>query len=106
MAITFEEKSNLGKNIAILLVLTAIFFAIIFFAWRFLKESQTSAPNIAPPPASINIETLQDPRLADMEIFPKIVPLESEVARLNPFVEAPPVDDESESAPAEVIIDF
>ncbi len=90
MAITFKEKSNLGKNAAILAVFVAIFCAIIFFAWRFLQESRATVPDImAPMMVSVDVQALQDPRLAEMDTFPKIAPLELESPRQNPFAEAP-----------------
>ena len=98
MAITFEEKSNLGKNIAILIVLVAVFFVIIFFGWRFLRENQAPASGTMPPVSGVNIQALQDPRLADLETFPKIAPAEFETGSRNPFVETPAVESASEPA--------
>ena len=87
MAITFQEKSNLGKRIAVSLVLFLIFAAIIFFGWRFVKQSSTVPPALSVSAPTLNIEVLRDPRLAEMEMFPLISPPEEEITRENPFVE-------------------
>ncbi len=89
MAITFKEKSNLGKNAAVLVVFIAIFCAIIFFGWRFLQEGRMTVSGGAIPMVSVDIQALQDPRLAEMDTFPKVAPLELESPRQNPFAEAP-----------------
>jgi len=88
MAITFQEKSNLGKKIAVLLALFLIFAAVIFFGWRFIEQSFTAPPALPAPVPTLNVETLQDPRLADLEMFPRISPPEEEITRENPFVES------------------
>jgi hypothetical protein len=89
MAITFQEKSNLGKKIAVLLALFLIFAAVIFFGWRFIEQSFTAPPALPAPAPALNVEVLQDPRLAEMEMFPRISPPEEEITRENPFAEVP-----------------
>ncbi len=88
MAITFQEKSNSGKKIAVLLVLLLVFAAIVFFGWRFIEQSFTAPPALPASMPTLNIEVLQDPRLADLEMFPRISPPEEEIVRENPFVES------------------
>ena len=87
MAITFQEKSNLGKKIAVLLVLFLAFVAIVFFGWRFIEQSSPVPSALPASVPALNIEALQDPRLAEMEMFPRISPPEEEIARGNPFAE-------------------
>ena len=87
MAITFQEKSNLGKRIAVLLVLSAALGAVVFFGWNFTKGNSAALPAFPVPAPALNVEVLQDPRLAEMEMFPRISPPEEEIARGNPFAE-------------------
>ncbi len=87
MAITFQEKSNLGKNAAIVIVLVASFFAVIFLIGYFLRENILPASEMSTAPQNIDMEMLQDPRLAEMDFFPEITVIENNEPRLNPFVE-------------------
>lgn len=87
MAITFQEKSNLGKRIAVSLVLFAALGAVVFFGWNFIKENSAALPALPVPAPALNVEVLQDPRLVKMEMFPRISPPEEGITRGNPFVE-------------------
>lgn len=78
----------MGKKIVVLLALFLIFAAIVFFGWRFVKQSFTAPPALPAPAPALNIEALQDPRLEDLEMFPRVLPPEEEITRENPFVES------------------
>mgnify|MGYP000848311145 CR=1 FL=1 len=87
MAITFQEKSNLGERAVVLLVLLAMLGAAVFFGWNFIKENSAPLPALPAAAPAINVEVLQDPRLAEMEMFPRISLPEEEITRENPFAE-------------------
>ena len=71
----------------VLLVLLAMLGAAVFFGWNFIKENSAPLPALPAAAPAINVEVLQDPRLAEMEMFPRISPPEEEIARGNPFAE-------------------
>lgn len=95
MAITFQEKSNLGKNILILLALIALFSAVVFFAWYFLQENVPPSSILSPASTGIDVGILQDSYLAEMDFFPEIKMIEADGLRQNPFVENAVISEEN-----------
>lgn len=101
MAIIFEEKSNLGKNIAISLVILALLGAAIFWLLNLMQTNQPEIPDTPIMPAEIDVQVLQSSDLASLEIFPEITPAEIDFTNRNPFVEYVPAENEEESADEE-----
>lgn len=95
MAIIFEEKSNLGKNIVILIFVIALLAAGGFWLWNFLQTNEVEISDAPAMPAGINLEVLQDPNLASLEVFPEITPMKIDFTNRNPFVEYVPADKDS-----------
>ncbi|MFZ3073851.1 MAG: hypothetical protein WA093_01830 [Minisyncoccales bacterium] len=86
MAITFEEKNNTVRNIAIVAAIAVFLLAAGFFAWKAIQEPPIV--NLVPAENMIQIrtETLDDPRLTALELFPEIPPAVAPAVRDNPFV--------------------
>ncbi|UMX48112.1 MAG: hypothetical protein L7H18_01035 [Candidatus Nealsonbacteria bacterium DGGOD1a] len=86
MAITFEEKNNNVRNIAIVAVIAVFLIVAGIFAWKSIQEPPVV--NLIPAESAIQIRTeiLDDPRLAALELFPEIPPAAAPAVRDNPFV--------------------
>ncbi len=86
MAITFEQKSNFGKNMLILVVLISALAGGVFYVWNALRRDNAQV-DLTPPLLSHGIDTeiFQNPSLAELEIFPEIPLADPEPPRQNPF---------------------
>jgi len=87
MAITFEEKSELGKNIAIVFVLVAVSSGAGFLGWKLSQGVPVEEVVIAPNSVRINKQVLEDSRLTALEMFPSLPPAMVGEVRENPFAE-------------------
>lgn len=87
MAITFEEKSELGKNIAIVVVLVAISSGAGFLGWKLSQDVPVETVTTAPTIIRIDKTILEDARLASLEKFPVLPPAMVGAVRENPFAE-------------------
>jgi len=99
MAITFEEKSNIGKNITVLAILVLLLAGTGFLAWKLLQSTQVET--VAAPVNNVQIDkkVLSDPRIASLELFPEIPPATVGDVRQNPFVKyVAPLEDKTKSA--------
>jgi hypothetical protein len=92
MAITFEEKSYVGRNISILLAIAAVVVAAAYFIWGFLRQNLVVVPEIPTKTIGINLDILEDPALVALDMFPEITPAANEAPTQNPFVDLPPVE--------------
>jgi len=86
MAITFEEKSNIGRNITVLVILVLLLAGVIFFVWRLLQSAQVDISVEPVNNVQIDKKVLSDPRIASLELFPEIPPATVGDVRQNPFV--------------------
>lgn len=86
MAITFEEKSYVGRNILVLLAIAAATAGIGYWGWIFLQQVLVVAPPMAVSPAGIDMKILEDPAVAAFDLYPEIGAAENEFTSQNPFV--------------------
>jgi hypothetical protein len=87
MAITFEEKSDIGPKVAAVCVIVALLGAAVFFGVKLFQNEPTES--FAIPTASVKLDTevLKDPRIASLELFPEVPPAAISLVRENPFVD-------------------
>jgi hypothetical protein len=86
MAITFEEKSNVGKNISEILIIVALIAGIGFFGWKLFQGAQVVAPDMSVVNVKIDEKVLDDPRISSLDLFPEIPTATVGAVRENPFV--------------------
>jgi hypothetical protein len=99
MAITFEEKSNIGKNITVLVILGVLLAGAGFFAWKLSRATQVETVVVSVNDVQIDKKILSDPRIASLELFPEIPPATAGDVRQNPFIKyAAPPEDKTKSA--------
>lgn len=94
MAITFEEKNNVGKNISEILVILALIAGVGFFGWKLFQGSQVTPPDLSAANVQIDEKVLNDPRISSLDLFPEIPTVTVGAVRANPFVK----EDQEETA--------
>ena len=88
MAITFAQEKK-TRYYLILLLITIVVLACLFFAWKIFFAKPTNVPSetaLKPPEIKINFEVLTNPILKDFQPFEDIKPTEEKVGRENPFL--------------------
>jgi len=91
MAITFEEKSNIGKNIVIAFTLVLLLAVAGFMAWKLSQSSQVETAVVPMNNVQINKKVLSDSRISSLELFPEIPAATIGEVRQNPFIKEVPV---------------
>jgi hypothetical protein len=99
MAITFEEKSNVGKDISEILIIVALIAGVGFFGWKLFQGAQVTAPDLSAVNVKIDEKVLSDPRIPSLDLFPEIPTVTVGAVRENPFVK-----DDQETATTSLVV--
>ena len=89
MAITFLQAKKRQKNLLLILVLVII--AILVIVWQgFLKVGKAPVlpyvTQLTPREINIDLTTLENPQITELQAFEEILPFEDEIGRTNPFI--------------------